>query len=127
MAAMSARLCAGLSEIADQGAHLAAVVGDEREHVMDPSRFRALATRESVEKAVDEVGLGVRLREQRVALAHVGWLQLDQALLVEVLERRQDSAALLAQLRGGLVGRERRPRPPRLARGDQPAQEVRAG
>src|SRR3954454_21361220 len=127
MAAMPARLRAGLPEIADQGAHLAAVVSDERAHVMDPSGFRPLATREPVEQTVYELGLRVRANEERVALSHLCRLQLDQSLLVEVLERCQDPAALLAELRGGGVGRERRPRPPRLARRDQAAQETRAG
>ena len=67
--------------------------------------------------------LGVRAGEERVALPHLGRLQLDEALLVEVLERRQDPAALLAELRRGVVGRERRPGPARLARRDQAAQE----
>jgi len=49
MAAMPARLRAGLPEVADQAADLAAVVGDEREHFIDPSGFRALAAREAIQ------------------------------------------------------------------------------
>jgi hypothetical protein len=74
---------------------VAAIVRDEREDVLDPSGLRALATREAFEQVVDELGFRVLVGKKHVALAQVGRLQLDQALLIEVLERRQDAAALL--------------------------------
>ena len=63
VAAVPARLGARLAEVADQGAHLAAVMGDEREHVLDPSGLGALPAREALEQALDDLGAGVRARE----------------------------------------------------------------
>ena len=127
VAAVPARFRARLAEVADEGAHLAAVVGDEREHALDPPGLGALPAGEALEQPLDELVLRLRARKERVALAHLGGLQLDQALLVEVLERGHDPAALLTERRRGVVGRERRPGPPRLAGGDQAAQEAGAG
>ena len=124
VAAVPAWLGARLAEVADEGGHLAAVMGDEGEDGLDPGGLRSLPAREAIEQAVDELGLGVRMGEERVALAQLGGLQLDEALLVEVLERRQDPAALLTELRRSSVGCECRPGSARLARREQAAQEA---
>ena len=57
VAAVPAGLGARLAEVADEGSHLAAVVGDEREDVLDPLGLRALAAREALEQPLDELAL----------------------------------------------------------------------
>src|SRR4051812_7305048 len=105
VAAVPAGLRARLAEVADQRADLAAVVCDEREDVLDPGGLCALAACEAFEQVVDELGRRVRAGEQRVALAYLCRLQLDQAVLVQILERGQDPAALLPEPGRGVVGR----------------------
>ena len=124
VAAVPARHCACLAEVADECAHLAAVVGDKREDVSDTGGLRLLSAREAFEQAVDVLGLGLRAGTERIALAQLGRLQLDQTLLVEIFERRHDPAAFLTELRRRIVRRERRPGSARLARLDQAAQEA---
>ena len=121
---MPARHRASLAEVADECAHLAAVVCDKREDVSDARGLRLLSACETLEQAVDELGLGLRAGREGVALAQLGRLQLDQTLLVEIFERRHDPAALLPELRRRIVRRERRPGSARLARLDQAAQEA---
>src|SRR6266540_1786287 len=123
VAAVPATLRARLAEVADEAAHLAAVMRDEREHALDPVGLRSLSPSEAFEQAIDELGVGVRTAKERVALAQLGGLQLDQALLVEVLERGDDPAAHLAELRCRVLGCKGRPGPARLACTDQAAQE----
>ena len=69
----------------------------------------------------------VRAQEERVALAELGRLQLDEPLLVEVVERRHDPSPLLAELGRRVVGGERRPDAPGLAGRDEAAEERRPG
>jgi hypothetical protein len=108
--AMPARLRARPAEVADERADLAAVVGDELEHAFDPRRLGAFATREALDQPAGELVLRAREREQRVALAQLGRLQLDETLLVEVLD------AATIRLRSSALRRravsERRPGAP---------------
>ena len=124
MAAVSARLRAHLAEVADERLHLAAGVRDEREHVLDAPRLGGLPPHEALAQAVDHLVGGIGLLDERVAPAQLGRLELDEALLVEVLERRDDPAALLAESRGSLVRREGGPRSAGLADGDEAAEEA---
>ena len=50
VAAVAAGLGARLAEVGDERVHLAAVVGDEREDVLDPLGLRALAAGEALEQ-----------------------------------------------------------------------------
>ena len=58
------------------------------------------------------------------ALAHIARAQLDEPLLLEVAERGDDSAPLLAERGRRLLGIEVGPRPARLAARHQPPKEV---
>src|SRR5207302_9739652 len=78
-------------------------------------------------EAVEQPRHRVGPLEQRVALARLGGLQLDQSFLLEVAERADDPVALLAERGRRLVRADRRPDARRLAARDEAAQEVGAG
>src|SRR5260221_4103417 len=79
-AAVPARLSPWLAEVADELVHLAAVVHDERDDPGDPLGLGLLATREAPAEPVDEGVDGIRVTQQRVALARVGRPELDDSL-----------------------------------------------
>ena len=93
---MTARLGANLAEVADERGDLAARMGDERDDALDALGLGSLAPVEPLRKAGDHIFERVRTREQRVPLASVGGLQLDEPLLLQVAEGGDDPASLLA-------------------------------
>src|SRR5262245_14669946 len=77
VAAVTAGLAARLAEVADERAHLAAVVGDKRQHALDPFGLGAFPPREARKEPLDELGAGIRAGKDREALTDIGGLQLD--------------------------------------------------
>ena len=121
---MAARLGAHLAEVADERVDLAALVGDERDDARDPLHLGLLPPLEAVDEARQQLVPRPGLREHREALAHVARAQLDQPLLLEMAERGDDAAPLLAQCGRRRLGIEVRPRPARLAARHDPPEEV---
>src|SRR5215204_7504879 len=121
---MTARLGALLAEVADERLDLAALVRDEREDAPDPLDLGLLAPVEPLGEPLHQLTQRLGMLEHGVALADVRGLQLDQGLLFQVAEGRDDPASLLAELGGGPVGIDARPDAPGLAARDESAQEV---
>ena len=115
---------AHLAEVADERVDLAAVVRDERDDARDPLDLGLLPPLEPVDEAREQLVPRSRLREHREALAHVARAQLDEPLLLEMTERRDDAAPLLPQRGRRFLGIEIRPEPPRLAARHDPPEEV---
>jgi hypothetical protein len=78
VAAVAARLGARLAEVGDEGLHLTAVVGDEREDVLYSLGLRALAAAEALEQMLDELALRIGACRDRIALSHLGRGQLNE-------------------------------------------------
>ena len=95
-----------LAEVADERLHLAAIVLDQRDDSLDSRGLGLLAAVEALRQAVAQLVERRRLLEQREALSRIGDLQLDEALLLEVTERRDHPFAFLAE-RTRVVGIER--------------------
>ena len=127
MGAMAAGLGARLAEVGGELPHLAAVVRDERDDLSDPCRLGLLAPVEALGEPGEQVARLGRMGEQRVALAGVGGLQLDEAPLLEVVERGDDPTAFLAERGGGRLRVDARPEAAGPAGRDHAAEEVRAG
>jgi hypothetical protein len=113
-------------EVGCERLHLAAVMGDERDGLRDPSRFGLLALVEPLGEPVEELAGRGRSGEQCVALAGVGGLQFDEALPLEVVERGDDPAALLAERGGGRVRVDARPEAAGPTGREEAAEELRA-
>ena len=112
--AVAARLGAHLAEVADERVDLAALVGDERDDARDPLHLGLLPPLEAVDEARQQLIPRPGLREHREALAHVARAQLDEPLLLEMAERGNDAAPLLAQCGSRFLGIEVRPSRPVL-------------
>src|SRR5215212_3637560 len=121
---MTAGLGARLAEVADERPDLAAVVRDEREDAADPLDLGLLAPVEPLGEPLHELTQRRGMLEYGVALADVRGLQLDEGLLLQVAEGRDDPAPLLAEVGGGPLGIDARPDAPGLAARDEAAQEV---
>src|SRR4051794_27302984 len=100
MAAVPARLRALLAEIGDQRAHLTFVRRHERQNALDALDLGAFAAVEARCHRLDEGGPVIGGCEHRIALARLGRLQLDEALILEVAKRGDDPRALLSELPG---------------------------
>ena len=76
VAAVPARLGARLAEVADEGSHLAAVSGDERQDALDPARLGAFPARKRRGRSAVRVWLNHRVRTCRVGREMRWWCGL---------------------------------------------------
>ena len=103
VAAVPAAVGELLAEVRDERLHLTAVVLDEVGHALDARRLPRLTALQALADRLEQPLARRWPGQKRVALAHVGRLQLDQALLLEVAERSDDARAVFPELGCGFV------------------------
>ena len=95
---MAAWFVALLAEVDGEFIDLAAVVCDERNDLLDSLRLRLFAKVKPLDETVEQLRHRTRPTKKGVALPRIGNTQLDQRLLLEMLECRNDPTARLSQL-----------------------------
>ena len=121
---MPTRLLAPLAEVRNERRDLTALARHEADDLLDPLGLRPLAESEPLDQTIEELDRRAGPSEDRVALSGVSGPELDQAALLEVAERGDDAAALLAEHACRLLRVDARPDASRLAARDEAAQEV---
>jgi hypothetical protein len=111
--------------MADQGVHLAAIGGDQVQHLGHPGDLLALAGLETAGQLGGQGRPVLRGAQPAEAVAHVRGAQLGPALGLQVLQGPDDAIAGLSQRPGGRAGIQRVPDPPLLCLGEQVGHELR--